>query len=347
MNKYKIIFTFLKKYRFGLLCYFIIKYITKIILNVCLLNVFYLKFIGGLYSKESVSTSQMVFAFVVYVFIKNSDLFLSILTSKLEYNTLTDINKHLKKYYISKLLKQDTGFFTHNNAYFLKEKIKLLSDGVVDAISNIFLIIYSILSIFVIHLFLFRAGLSIFCVAFFVTLIYTLLLFYSKRGVINSYNDIQSRRENADSNLIDVLNNVVNIKIFSTKNYEMNKFKSENFEVESCKKAQRIFLIKCEVGEFIVTVVIVVCIFLVLFNMLVSMRIGIGTMLFCINNYISIIISIRILLMEIFKYIETVDGIKSSLEIFNNTPKTLNKKNAKDLMIKGGTIVFKNITFKY
>jgi ATP-binding cassette subfamily B protein len=148
-------------------------------------------------------------------------------------------------------------------------------------------------------------------------------------------------------NLVDVLGNISNIRLFSRRSFESNRIKALQDDYAKFSKRRDLFLIKFYTLQGLTfSVYFAGCIILLIW-LYAQNRVTLGDfmLIFTVNTYI--IHGMWQAMNEMRPFLENVGTINQALSIINQPLQIKDCNNAKDLKITRGEIVFENVGFSY
>jgi len=148
-------------------------------------------------------------------------------------------------------------------------------------------------------------------------------------------------------NLVDVLGNISNIRLFSRRGFESNRIKALQDDYAKFSKRRDLFLIKFyTLHGLTFSTYSVGCIILLIWLYAQNLvTLGDFAMLFSINT--SIVRAMWSAANELRTFLENVGTVNQALSIINQPLQIKDCDNAKDLKITRGEIIFENVGFSY
>jgi ATP-binding cassette subfamily B protein len=148
-------------------------------------------------------------------------------------------------------------------------------------------------------------------------------------------------------NLVDVLGNISNIRLFSRRGFESKRIKALQDDYAKFSKRRDLFLIKFyTLHGLTFSVYSVGCIILLIWLYAQNLvTLGDFAMLFSINT--SIVRAMWSAANELRPFLENVGTVNQALSIINQPLQIKDCDNAKDLKITRGEIIFENVGFSY
>ena len=148
-------------------------------------------------------------------------------------------------------------------------------------------------------------------------------------------------------NLVDVLGNISNIRLFSRRGFESNRIKALQDDYAKFSKRRDLFLIKFYTLQGLTfSVYFAGCIILLIW-LYAQNRVTLGDfmLIFTVNTYI--IHGMWQAMNEMRTFLENVGTVNQALSIINQPLQIKDYDNAKDLKITRGEIIFENVGFSY
>jgi len=148
-------------------------------------------------------------------------------------------------------------------------------------------------------------------------------------------------------NLVDVLGNISNIRLFSRRGFESNRIKALQDDYAKFSKRRDLFLIKFYTLQGLTfSVYFAGCIILLIW-LYAQNRVTLGDfmLIFTVNTYI--IHGMWQAMNEMRTFLENVGTVNQALSIINQPLQIKDFDNAKDLKITRGEIIFENVGFSY
>jgi len=148
-------------------------------------------------------------------------------------------------------------------------------------------------------------------------------------------------------NLVDVLGNISNIRLFSRRSFESNRIKALQDDYAKFSKRRDLFLIKFYTLQGLTfSVYFAGCIILLIW-LYAQNRVTLGDfmLIFTVNTYI--IHGMWQAMNEMRPFLENVGTVNQALSIINQPLQIKDCNNAKDLKITRGEIIFENVGFSY
>ena len=336
---------FLKKYKFTFIVYIVISVII-VDLPSMFLQPYLLKV---LFDKISNNTINIVNGLVLIFCISFSDtwLFFDTINNILKFNCITRTIEDIRDETFEYLIKQSASFFGSNYSGELVSKISAITNcleksvlSILDAIKNFFLLF---LSCIVISIFSKILGLTI--LIWFILYCFVCYCFIIKKSAIQS-KLVQEDQNKITALITDDFINIQNIKAFSTQKMEVNKlikllvkkFRKIYLEVKYQRIADMLFFIlNFSISAFMIIFAIlqlkngsiVLGSFVFLLDLLRKITFASGDIRWCLSAFRDVIV------------------MSDSLDLITTNIEIKNKKNAKDLEVKRGKIVFNISKFSY
>jgi len=148
-------------------------------------------------------------------------------------------------------------------------------------------------------------------------------------------------------NLVDVLGNISNIRLFSRRGFESNRIKALQDDYAKFSKRRDLFLIKFYTLQGLTfSVYFAGCIILLIW-LYAQNRVTLGDfmLIFTVNTYI--IHGMWQAMNEMRTFLENVGTVNQALSIINQPLQIKDCDNEKDLKITRGEIIFENVGFSY
>ena len=148
-------------------------------------------------------------------------------------------------------------------------------------------------------------------------------------------------------NLVDVLGNISNVRLFSRRSFESNRIKALQDDYAKFSKRRDLFLIKFYTLQGLTfSVYFAGCIILLIW-LYAQNRVTLGDfmLIFTVNTYI--IHGMWQAMNEMRTFLENVGTVNQALSIINQPLQIKDCDNAKDLKITRGEIIFENVGFSY
>lgn len=158
---------------------------------------------------------------------------------------------------------------------------------------------------------------------------------------------VADQKTNIMGNLVDVLGNITNVRFFTAARFESNRIRALQDTYSTFSKKRDRFLIKFYILHACsFSIYFVFCITtLIWFYSHNQVTLGDFLLLFTINNWI-----IHLMWMsanEMNGFLEDVGTVNQALQILNQPLQIKDVKDAKDLKINRGEIIFENVAFNY
>jgi ATP-binding cassette subfamily B protein len=148
-------------------------------------------------------------------------------------------------------------------------------------------------------------------------------------------------------NLVDVLGNISNVRLFSRRGFESNRIKALQDDYAKFSKRRDLFLIKFYTLQGLTfSVYFAGCIILLIW-LYAQNRVTLGDfmLIFTVNTYI--IHGMWQAMNEMRTFLENVGTVNQALSIINQPLQIKDCDNEKDLKITRGEIIFENVGFSY
>ena len=148
-------------------------------------------------------------------------------------------------------------------------------------------------------------------------------------------------------NLVDVLGNISNVRLFSRRGFESNRIEALQDDYAKFSKRRDLFLIKFYTLQGLTfSVYFAGCIILLIW-LYAQNRVTLGDfmLIFTVNTYI--IHGMWQAMNEMRTFLENVGTVNQALSIINQPLQIKDCDNAKDLKITRGEIIFENVGFSY
>ena len=339
------IWHFLKKYKIYFILYVTISFILGD-LGLFFIQPYLLKI---LFDKIDSNTINIFNGLFIILLISFSDtLYINdIITNILKFKSLTRTIGDIRNTLFNYSMNQSVNFFNNNYSGELVNKINSITETIETSLEAIIMIAKNIflLTCFICVLFFFDKTLGFASIIWFVLYCLVSYCYLFKKKAVQS-KLIQENQNKITAFVNDDFMNIKNIKIFASEKKERNillnllrnKFKNIYNEVKYTQISDFLFFI---LNFSLVSLILFVAIYQ-LKNSIISM----GSFIFLFGLVKSFIIFAREIcwLNDSFRDIIVM---KNSLELITDDIELKDKKDAINLNISNGKIVFKNIIFKY
>jgi ATP-binding cassette subfamily B protein len=148
-------------------------------------------------------------------------------------------------------------------------------------------------------------------------------------------------------NLVDVLGNISNVRLFSRRGFESNRIKALQDDYAKFSKRRDLFLIKFYTLQGLTFSVYFAGCIILLILLYAQNRVTLGDfmLIFTVNTYI--IHGMWQAMNEMRTFLENVGTVNQALSIINQPLQIKDCDNEKDLKITRGEIIFENVGFSY
>ncbi|MBP7710029.1 MAG: ABC transporter ATP-binding protein [Rickettsiales bacterium] len=148
-------------------------------------------------------------------------------------------------------------------------------------------------------------------------------------------------------NLVDVLSNIANVRLFNGRGFETSKIKALQDDYTKLSKRRNIFLIKFYIVHALTFAAYFIFCIVALIKLYAEGLVTLGDflMLFTINNWIIHLMWMAASEMNVF--LEDVGTINQALSIVNQPLQIKDAEPAQNLSVKRGEITFDNVSFSY
>ena len=338
----KFIFIYIKKYKLPLILYFLITILPNFInLSSCYIFKIIIDNTTKLTFKE-ISLLIIIFSFISVPF----GLFQSLtvkLEQKLRYKMKYDITLNL----FNKVIQHNTNYFNNNLSGALTSKIKTVSENIVFLLTSM---IGQFGTIFTMIISIYLIGTISIYLALFITICSILYFIYIyKKNANMSKIKQQVSEENAISNgiIVDCFSNINNIKSFSAEKKEFRTIKKQSNKILRNEFKFIRFVAKYMFTNYIIeSIFLIICIYVMYFEY-TKQNITLGTFIFFIRFTNNLRHDFKRLINIVRSKIINVAKINNGLKLLLQEPEIIDKKDAINLKIIDGKIVFKNINFTY
>ncbi|MDF3033263.1 MAG: transporter permease/ATP-binding protein [Alphaproteobacteria bacterium] len=148
--------------------------------------------------------------------------------------------------------------------------------------------------------------------------------------------------------IIDILNNMISIKLFSSKNFEIKSVDNNFKEWERSSKDRDIILVHLYTLQSISYVIFqVICIYWMLEKNIQMSKLNLGDFILFLSISFSIYSCLLGLTAKIADYSENLGTVSEALNTIYSLKEIQDKPNAETLKVSVGQINFKNVKFHY
>ncbi len=265
----------------------------------------------------------------------------------LHLKTFPEVRFKLSSEIFSYLAAHDHQYFQENMAGDLVNKIQNISEGVEDVLIPLFSIIYIFFTVCI-------AVSAVYTINFYFSLILVIwiLLFIGislvlSKKIISSSKNFAETRSELSGKLVDSLLNIFSVNIFSRQNFEKRYLDKISYEVVSKDIALRWQqLILWAIQGVSCSLVLGVIVFA-----LISLRskaiVNTGDFVFIISITITIIQQIFGIAELISRVTEQIGICSQAFSVIYTPHNVIDNKDAKDLIVEKGEIIFNNVKFGY
>ena len=344
LNIYKFLWKTIKVRKFFLFLLLIFM-IAHDVFGVFLAQYFNKSMVNG--ASNNIPFHLCILYLIMYAFFQNVQYIDTSIMYKLIFNSITKIKNNLRNNIYSYVIKHSMDYFNNSFSGSLNKKINSIVEDsgklvelIVDFSSTVILtiiapILYSTFNIYI--------GLSFTLISIF----YVLALVKLRKFSIEKVKKLTENKNKYFGLINDDFTNISNIKIFSHEKVEIRNVKKINNEI--LRSAYDFLKIR-----FVYSLINFVFCFIFIFAILATSayilsqnKINIGDFMFImivasIFNFI-----IRNTSRKIAKFVDISGKLENNLNELMQPIEIANKKNASDLVVTGGRIVFRNVSFGY
>jgi ATP-binding cassette subfamily B protein len=258
----------------------------------------------------------------------------------------SNLKKHLSLVIMDKLFLHSHNFYLNNFAGSLASQIKEVMSGIPDLCKILFekIISNALALIFAIYTFM-KIDNTFALILILWAVLYIILSVKLSNFGNRFYNLSAQIRSKTIGHMVDLITNMLIIRLFNSKRHEKKKLESILNEYVAADRARDCFAVKLltlQGCSFIIYQTI--CLF-ILIKSIWKISIGDFVLIFSIN--ISIVNCLWSLSREIGTFTELYNNLKQALDKFLISPEIEDKQDASELIITKGEIIFDKVSFAY
>lgn len=255
---------------------------------------------------------------------------------------------NLRNFAFEKIENNSPTFFHNTFAGSLVTKIRRFVIAF-EVMFDIFIFNFIQIAVILIGAFVVLLNESIYITTILFSLVFIYLLivsFFVKHKI--KYDLLEAEQDSKISGrLSDTFGNILAVKFFSARKYEINSF--GEYVEEGRKRTKKVFslgnnidLFQSFFGFFIYSVILYVLVSLWLDN-----KISTGLVVL-VSAYINtILFRLWDLTNALVKFMKSASDMKETIDIFEIVPDVLDKENTEECKMKEGNVVFENVSFKH
>ncbi len=258
------------------------------------------------------------------------------------------LKSHIARTMIDKLTDQTHNFFHKNFPGSIANKVndtvkyvpQLVTLALDSFIMNFVSLIVAIYALWSIH-FWFAIAMSV----------WACLFIFMSIFVVRKFSELACLSSEASSkvvgNIVDILSNILNVRLFCSKNFELTKLSSIQEKYRKAIKRKRIFSLKFYLTQGVVfaTYQAMSVVMLIYLYSISKVTVGDFAMLFSINT--SIVVGLSNMTENMRLFSENWGAVGQALKILEVQNIVRDHKDSLPLIVKNGKIEFKNVKFHY
>ncbi len=348
-NFYKFISKFLKNYRWNiygiLLATFIASFLT--VIDSYLIKILVDKITISKDRFDFLADRSYLLIVALFVIFNIAFNFVWRVINYLHLTTFPEIRMKLSSEIFRYLAEHNHRYFQENMAGDLANKVQNISEGIEDIFIPIVSSIYILLTVCV-------AIVTVYTINFYFSLILTIWVIFFigislilSKKIMNYSKDFAERRSVLSGKFVDSLLNIFSINIFSRQNFEKRYLEKTSYEVMKKDIALRwqqliLWAIQGVLCSLILGIMVFVLIFLRSKAIVTT-----GDFVFIISITITIIQQVFGIAELISRITEQIGICSQAFSVIYTPHNVIDNKDAKNLIVEEGKIIFKNVKFSY
>lgn len=337
-----------KKYKFRIFIFFFSMFFLFNAIPL-FISPYLFKLFGDKYQFGDLTTFNVfILSFLYALFFAMPNLFRFLFLEKyIWYGVFWKIQNELKQKLFNYTIQHSIKYYNNSMSGVVAKQIDNATSNVANTFDNFFMLISVFISIIISLIIYIKINYYIAVVFIIWAILFSIFYYQSSKLVFKAKKESKFEKDKLNGILNDNIVNILNIKSFSNKFYEKKLIKKQNiFLLRKISKEYKIDVI-FEFINGISTTLLMLIVIIIAFYLTFKQELTIGTFMFICQNMTLLRRVLHNFNIDIMNFMKDYSEIKVSFYNLLQDVEITDKKDAKELKMIDGKIVFKNITFNY